>query len=289
VGLTTAIRAPTKDVGNHQVVLTQLKETTEVAQRLRGNPGDSFVRLSELIAAGIVNYAGGVISANKITNGSASTVIYVEDSISGTGAVASPLMLVGDTASPGASMFYGTNSGGTRGWYSSPVVPTFPLTTKGDIYGYSTAGARVPVGADATILTADSTQTTGVKWSAPASNSQIVGAAWISSSGAIAIPVNSVPRAISGTYTIKEVIILTEGGTGSCTVTVWKANLSAHYPPVIGDDITGGSPPAITSATKYQNSTLTGWTTALAQDDVLLFGLSASSVFTFVSIQLRIG
>jgi hypothetical protein len=42
-----------------------------------------------------------------------------------------------------------------------------PLTTKGDIYGYSTVDARVPVGADGQVLTADSTQVLGVKWAAP--------------------------------------------------------------------------------------------------------------------------
>lgn len=40
------------------------------------------------------------------------------------------------------------------------------LTTKGDVLGYSTAPARVPVGADGTVLTADSTQALGLKWAA---------------------------------------------------------------------------------------------------------------------------
>jgi|GEM_PF-4396635 len=39
-----------------------------------------------------------------------------------------------------------------------------PLTTKGDIWGFDTANNRIPVGADGTVLTADSTQDLGVKW-----------------------------------------------------------------------------------------------------------------------------
>jgi len=39
-----------------------------------------------------------------------------------------------------------------------------PLTTKGDIYTFSNVNARLPVGTDAKILVADSTQITGLKW-----------------------------------------------------------------------------------------------------------------------------
>jgi hypothetical protein len=39
-----------------------------------------------------------------------------------------------------------------------------PLTTKGDIYTFSTVNARLPVGSDGTIMMADSAATTGNKW-----------------------------------------------------------------------------------------------------------------------------
>lgn len=45
-----------------------------------------------------------------------------------------------------------------------------PLTTKGDIFGYDVADARVPVGADNTALMADSTQALGVRWGFPPSS-----------------------------------------------------------------------------------------------------------------------
>jgi hypothetical protein len=41
-----------------------------------------------------------------------------------------------------------------------------PLTTKGDLYGFSTVDARVPIGTNGQVLVADSTQSTGVKWAA---------------------------------------------------------------------------------------------------------------------------
>jgi len=41
-----------------------------------------------------------------------------------------------------------------------------PLTTKGDLYGYSTLAARIPIGTNDQVLTADSAEATGLKWAA---------------------------------------------------------------------------------------------------------------------------
>lgn len=52
-------------------------------------------------------------------------------------------------------------------WVSAGTAS--PLTTKGDVWGYSTTNARVPVGSDGQVLTADSTQALGVKWATASS------------------------------------------------------------------------------------------------------------------------
>jgi hypothetical protein len=44
-----------------------------------------------------------------------------------------------------------------------------PLTTKGDLYTFSTSDARLGVGANGTTLVADSAEATGLKWATPAS------------------------------------------------------------------------------------------------------------------------
>jgi hypothetical protein len=43
-----------------------------------------------------------------------------------------------------------------------------PLTTKGDLYGFSTLDARIPIGTNNQVLTADSAQALGLKWATPA-------------------------------------------------------------------------------------------------------------------------
>lgn len=46
-----------------------------------------------------------------------------------------------------------------------------PLTTKGDIYVFSTTNARLPVGTDGQVLVADSAEATGLRWQAGGSGS----------------------------------------------------------------------------------------------------------------------
>jgi len=168
----TSIQTPTTDPANLQRVGQQLKEAVEIGQRLRGNVGDSFVRVSELqyaFGARVVNNTIQPPSSGASTSGTVS----VSDSITGSGAAASPLMLVGDTSSPGNNMVYGTNGSGSRGWYAAGGSYTPPVTTKGDLFGYSTVPARVPVGTNGYVLTADSTQALGLKWAAASGGSSL--------------------------------------------------------------------------------------------------------------------
>jgi len=114
-------------------------------------------------------------------------------------------------------------------------------------------------------------------------------ASWTNALGAISVPINTVIRLSGAKRRIKECIVLTQGGTGSCVIKIWKANLASHYPPVSGDDITGGHNAVISSGTSLQDSTLTGWSTILDKDDVFLFTLDSCSTFTNVTISLRLG
>ena len=56
-------------------------------------------------------------------------------------------------------------SAGVPAWTTTADVT--PLTTKGDVFTFSTEDARIGVGADGTVLTANSSEPTGLEWATP--------------------------------------------------------------------------------------------------------------------------
>ena len=107
-----------------------------------------------------------VINAVLVSISGASSVSEVFNTIS-------PLTTNGDllTYNSGSNIRLpiGTNGqilsvvAGLPAWVNAGAGSS-PLTTKGDIYTYSTTDARLPIGTDGYVLTADSTQPTGLSW-----------------------------------------------------------------------------------------------------------------------------
>ena len=121
----------------------------------------------------------------------------------------------------------------------------------------------------------------------PGAIQNLEAAGWNSSSGAVQLSL-TVPQDILIPYgcTLREVYILTQGGSGSCTVTLGKIPLASI--PGAFTDITGGVPPAIaSSAAPYTNTTLSGWTTSFSQNDVIRCTLTANTNFTSIKVLLR--
>ena len=123
-----------------------------------------------------------------------------------------------------------------------------PLTTKGDLYAFSTLGVRQGVGTNGQVLTADSAQATGVKWATPAA---------------------------PGTGTVTNTCALTLGqlikGNGGADITV--GNLS-------GDVSTAGSLVTTIGAGKVTNAMLAG---SIAATNLLVnadFAFTASQTIT---------
>lgn len=75
--------------------------------------------------------------------------------------------------------------------------------------------------------------------------------------------------------------------SGSVVVDIWGDPL-ANYPPTDADSITASAPPTISSATNSQDTTLTGWTTAIAAGDTLRFNIDSASTITRLSLTLTV-
>jgi hypothetical protein len=63
-------------------------------------------------------------------------------------------------------------SSGVPAWTTTADVT--PLTTKGDVFTFSTVDARIGVGANNTVLTADSAEATGLKWATPSGGGKVL-------------------------------------------------------------------------------------------------------------------
>ena len=156
-----------------------------------------------------------------------------------------------NVAAAGAVMNTGNETvAGVKTFSSSPVVPAPTtdlqaatkkyvddnsgspnVTTKGDLQGFSTVAARVPVGANATVLTADSTQALGVKWSVPAGGGDVTKAG---------TPVDSQVGVWTGDGTIE--------GTAELTYDTLGLGLSKSYDGLYGTTITNSFAGAVVIA-----------------------------------------
>lgn len=164
---------------------------------------------------------------------------------------------------------------GTDGWLDfdehssapgSPSAGRVALYAKADghLYQKDDAGTE-------TDLTSGATQT------------RSFGASWGSSSALVAADCADVIVHVPQSGTINGVYVYTQGGSGSCVIDIWK-DTYANFPPTVADTITAAAKPTISAATKYSDTTLTGWTTAVTAGDVIKFHVDSTSTFTNINV-----
>jgi len=101
-----------------------------------------------------------------------------------------------------------------------------PVTTKGDVFTFSTIPTRLGVGANDTVLTADSTATTGLKWATPtgaADNYTLINTGGTALTGAATITVSG----ISGKNSL--IVVITGASSASASAFEMRFNSDSTF------------------------------------------------------------
>lgn len=190
-----------------------------------------------------------------------------------------------------------------------------PMTTAGDVIygGASGTGTRLAAGTSTQVLHGGTTPS----WSAVSLTTDVSGVLPIANGGtnassasaavtslgldntkiaAIGITIDgggsTITTGIKGDIfvpygcTINSVTMLADQ-SGSIVVDIWK-DTYANYPPTIADTITASALPTITSATKSQDTTLTGWTTSVTAGDTIRFNVNSATTITRLNLTLKV-
>lgn len=111
-----------------------------------------------------------------------------------------------------------------------------PLTTKGDVLGYSTVNARLAVGSNGQVLSADSTQTTGLKWVSASGTTAPTIQKFTTGSGTYTTPTS--PAAL---YIEVELVGAGGGGAGNAGVGNNGGNTTFGSSLLVGNGGVGGT------------------------------------------------
>lgn len=75
--------------------------------------------------------------------------------------------------------------------------------------------------------------------------------------------------------------------SGSIVIDVWVDSY-ANYPPTDADSITAAAPPTLSSVTKNQSSSLTGWTTSIAAGSTIRWNVDSATTVTRATLLLKV-
>jgi hypothetical protein len=203
---------------------------------------------------GYIEFSTGDVLTAAAANGylASQVVMVFANAAARTSAITSPQEgMISYLKDTNATQYYSGSA-----WVS--VGGSSPLTTKGDLYTYSTTDTRLGVGTNGQILTADSAEATGLKWATPASGSGMTLIQTTSTGGAVtAINFGSNASPIfSSTYDNYRIQFVGTASGGlnpqirlrADTTNATGANYNDQYINVTGTSITGARNTGATSA-----------------------------------------
>ena len=123
-----------------------------------------------------------------------------------------------------------------------------PLTTKGDLYTFSTSDARLGVGANGTTLVADSAEATGLKWASPASGGGMTLLSTTTLSGAGTVDISG----ISQDYIELRVYMYNVVVNTNAIYTVKTFNGASELSSVVGWRMSNYSTPSYASGSSFR-------------------------------------
>lgn len=80
---------------------------------------------------------------------------------------------------------------------------------------------------------------------------------------------------------------LTADASGSLVIDIWK-DTYGNFPPTSADTITASAKPTLSSAIKAYSTTLTGWTTSIAEGDYLIINVVSCTTCKEASLSLMV-
>lgn len=204
----TAIQITESQVTNLVSDLAAKQSTTLTNAHILVGNGSNVA--TDVAMSGDVNIANtGATSLVATSNATITTLSALT--------TASSLATVGTiTSGTWSATTIAINKGGTGQTTANAAFNALsPLTTKGDLIGFSTVNARLPVGSDGQVLTADSTQTLGIKWATVSGSGTVTSVAV--SGGTTGLTTSGGPITTSGTITLAGTLAVANGGTGTGT------------------------------------------------------------------------
>jgi len=202
----------------------------------------------------------GVTATSPLTGGGTSGAITVGIQASST-TQSGAVQLTDSTSSTSTTTAATPNSVKTSYDLAAAAVPKSTVTTKGDLIA-ATASAtvsRLGVGTNGQILTADSTQATGIKWATPAAAAS--GLTLISSQSFTGVTSKTINNCFSSTYDNYVIYVNINSGTGinynylKLRVSGTDSSASYNYVRVIAYDSTVAAGSTDSSSNGYQIGT----------------------------------